>query len=96
MPHDEYRYTPFALARHLRNAGFAQVQLKALGGWDASLAQMIGLWLKRRPMSARRRAIVSRFAVPLVQYLSYRDVRPAAFDESSMITGLAGTAIKPA
>ncbi len=96
VPHDECRYTPFALTRHLENSGFAQVQLKALGGWDASLAQMIGLWLKRRPMSARARALVSRLAVPLVRYLSDRDVRPDEFYESSMITGLSGTAIKPA
>jgi len=95
VPQDEYRYTPFALERLLKNAGFGQVQLKALGGWDASLAQMIGLWLRRRPMSAPARAIFTRFAVPLVRYLSDYDVRPDEFYESSMIIGVSGTAIKP-
>jgi SAM-dependent methyltransferase len=96
VPYDEYRYTPFALERHLRNAGFVQITLRALGGWDASLAQMIGLWVRRRPMAARKRAILSRFAVPLVRYLSYYDGRSDEFYENSMITGLSGTAIKPA
>jgi hypothetical protein len=32
VPRDAYRYTPFALERHLRNSGFAQIKLKALGG----------------------------------------------------------------
>ncbi len=96
VPHDEYRYTPFALQRHLEKAGFTQVQLKALGGWDASLAQMIALWLRRRPMSAPVRAVFSRFAVPVVRYLFDHDLRPVGFCESSMITGLSGTAVKPA
>jgi SAM-dependent methyltransferase len=48
VPYDEYRYTPFALERHLNNARFEQIKLSALGGWDASLAQMIGLWAQRR------------------------------------------------
>ena len=47
VPYDECRYTPFAIKRHLRNAGFEQFRLKPLGGWDASLAQMIGLWILR-------------------------------------------------
>jgi SAM-dependent methyltransferase len=96
VPHDEYRYTPFALERHLENAGFAQVQLKALGGWDASLAQMIGLWTLRRPMSTRKRAIFSRLAVPFVRYLAKHDTLPTEFYEGSMITGISATAIKPA
>ena len=95
VPHDEYRYTPFALERHLRNSGFVQIKLKALGGWDASLAQMIGLWVVRRPMSSRKRSILSRLALPIVRYLARHDRLPQEFDESLMITGLSGTAIKP-
>jgi SAM-dependent methyltransferase len=95
VPHDEYRYTPFALERHLRNAGFEQIKLRALGGWDASLAQMIGHWALRRPMSPRKRAILSRLALPIVRFLAGRDQPPREFGESSMITGISGTAIKP-
>jgi SAM-dependent methyltransferase len=96
VPHDEYRYTPFALERHLRDAGFQHITLQALGGWDACLAQMIGLWVRRRAMSPRKRAILSRIALPAIRYLAGRDQPPRTFEESSMITGIAGTAIKPA
>ncbi len=95
VPHDEYRYTPFALERHLRNAGFGQIMLSALGCWDASLALMIGLWIRRRPMSQHTRAILSRLALPVVRYLAERDRPSHTFTESSMITGVAGTATKP-
>jgi SAM-dependent methyltransferase len=95
VPRDEYRYTPFALERHLRNSGFTQIKLKALGGWDASLAQTIGLWVIRRPMSSRKRAILSRLALPIIRYLARHDRLPGEFREGLMITGLSGTAIKP-
>jgi len=95
VPKDEYRLTPFALERCLRRAGFDAITLKGLGGWDASLAQMIGLWVRRRPLSSRKRAILSRLAVPLVRYLSAWDTAPTEFVEGSMITGISGTAIKP-
>jgi SAM-dependent methyltransferase len=96
VPHDEYRYTPFSLERHLRSSGFEQIKLRALGGWDASLAQMIGLWVRRRMMSRRNRGILSRLALPVVRYLAAHDKPPQAFEESSMITGIAGTAVKAA
>jgi SAM-dependent methyltransferase len=96
VPHDEYRYTPFSLERHLRNSGFEEIRLKPLGGWDASLAQMIGLWVRRRPMSSRKRAILSRLSLPVVRFLAGRDQPPDEFGESSMITGISGTAMKPA
>jgi SAM-dependent methyltransferase len=96
VPHDEYRYTPFALERHLRNTGLSQITLQALGGWDASAAQMLGLWVRRRPMSSASRAILSAIAVPLVRYLMAVDTAAGPFNESAMITGIAGTARKPA
>lgn len=96
VPHDEYRFTPFAIERHLSNAGFAGIKIKALGGWDASLAQMIGLWVRRRPMGKRARAMLSRLAVPLVRYFVHRDRPPLRFERNAMITGIGGTARKAA
>jgi ubiquinone/menaquinone biosynthesis C-methylase UbiE len=96
VPYDEYRYTPFALERLLGTAGFAGVDVRALGGWDASLAQMLGLWVRRRPMSARKRALLSRALVPVVRQLVARDRKPDAFRESTMLTGLSATAVRPA
>jgi len=95
VPHDHYRYTPFALERHLRRAGFGRLELAALGGWDASLGQMIGLWARRRPMAGWKRSVLSTMMAPVVRYLVRRDVPPDRFGESCMITGLCGTAYKP-
>lgn len=94
-PHDEYRYTPFALERLLRKVGFVQIELQPLGAWDTSLAQMIGLWIRRRPMSERKRVVLSKLAVPIVRYLVARDRLTNAFYENAMITGISGTAVKP-
>ncbi len=118
VPNDEYRYTPFALTRHLQQAGFTDVQLKALGGWNASLAQSLGLWIQRsyppyrsnlkRPRWQRgivrvryliilslRQRLLALILLPIVRYLANHDKPPTEFYESSMITGLSGTARKP-
>ena len=98
IPHDEYRYTPFSLERHLKHAGFAKIDLKALGGWDASLAQMLGLWVRRRWKSSRSqhifRVCISPFVRAIILLLTKLDQVPESFSESSMITGIAGVAKK--
>jgi SAM-dependent methyltransferase len=96
VPNDESRLTPFALERQLRKSGFGDIRLDALGGWDASLAQILGLWARRRPMSRRKRALASLLMWPIVLYLAGRDAPPNEFGESAMITGLFCTASKPA
>jgi SAM-dependent methyltransferase len=96
VPHDEYRFTPFSIHRHLSSAGFTAIMLRAMGGWDASLAQMIGLWVRRRPMGRRMRAILSCLAAPIVRHFVARDRPPQRFDRNAMITGLGGTARKEA
>lgn len=98
VPYDEYRYTPFALARLLRKAGFAEIQLKPTGGWDASLAQMLGLWVRRRPMPKLKHRLLRPFLSfcfwPLIWLLYKMDKPSAEFKESSMITGISGMAWK--
>ncbi len=91
VPHDEYRYTPFSLTRHLKNSGFTDITLKATGGWHASMAQMLGLWVRRSSMSARKRKILSKFLKPIIKYLIQLD-KPenVQFKEGQMITGLYG------
>jgi len=95
VPADEYRYTPFSLRRHLTGSGFVDVELDALGGWDASLAQMLALWARRRPMSTRTRRLLSAAALPVIRGLLARDRPPTEFADGAMLTGLAGTASKP-
>lgn len=91
-PHDEYRITPFAMDRLLKKTGFGNIEIKALGGWNASLAQMMGLWLRRSPMSGRMRKILSLMFYPGIKFLINKD-KPLIRD-GSMITGISGSALK--
>ena len=90
---DVVRYTLFALERLLREAGFDEVSIRPHGGCDASLAQMIGLWARRRPMSDRKRNLVSRITLPVVRYLLRHDHVPDP-RSSPMVPGLSGTAVR--
>jgi glycosyltransferase involved in cell wall biosynthesis/SAM-dependent methyltransferase len=95
VPHDEYRYTPYSLERHLKNAGFVEIEIKATGGWHASMAQMMGLWVRRAPISKGKRRYLSVLLKPVIKALIEKDkdnVYP--FSKSQMITGLYGLARK--
>ena len=94
-PYDEFRYTPFSLARIAAKSGFVETEVLPLGGWDASLAQMIGLWVRRRPMPEFRRRVLQRLLFPLYRRLLRADQPPANWDKSVMITGLSMSARKP-
>ncbi|MGZ0017466.1 class I SAM-dependent methyltransferase [Yeosuana sp. AK3] len=95
VPHDEYRYTPFSLERHLKNSGFKDIDLKATGGWHASMAQMLGLWVRRSAMSSFKRKYISMILKPIISYLIKIDKNSTVdFVEGQMITGLYGTAKK--
>jgi len=91
-PHDHYRYTPFAMQKLLSDSGFEDIQIDAMGGWNASLAQMIGLWLKRAPMTNTARKQATKDLFPLYEQLTKTDVQPADFTKNPMVTGLSGTA----
>ncbi|MFP4157541.1 MAG: glycosyltransferase [Opitutales bacterium] len=96
-PYDFYRYTPFSLKRLLAEAGFADYEVRALSGWDASLAQMMGLWLKRAPMSNERRSAMAQKLWPLYQELVQTDQLPPDSEAgNTMATGWRGLAYKPA
>jgi len=91
-PFDYYRYTPFALECFLEQAGFKDILMEALGGWDASLGQMICLWITRRPISNRRaffiRRLLSFSCFPIIKFLYKKDRRPESFVGNTMITGI--------
>lgn len=97
-PHDHYRYTPFALRHLFARAGFQALELSALGGWDAALGQMLGLWVRRRPISSPAGAVLrktlSLMALPVQRYLYRKDRRPETFESNPMITGISGVAFK--
>lgn len=95
VPHDEYRYTPFSLRRHFINSGFNNIQIYALGGWHASMAQMLGLWVRRSPMNPKLRNVLSVIVKPLIHFLIKKDKKiKVHFKEGQMITGLYGNASK--
>jgi SAM-dependent methyltransferase len=95
VPHDQYRYTPFALERHLKNSGFSSIEVHASGGWHAAMALMLGLWVKRSPLSPRKKKILSRIIKPIMHWLLRADKKhKVQFKEGQMISGLYGWARK--
>jgi len=94
IPYDEYRYTPYSLERHLLNAGFSEIEIRAIGGWNMAFAQMIGLWLGFSPMNRFVRAFMKILFFPFYAYLVKTDKKPSGFDggERSMFSGLCVTA----
>ncbi|MBI5154593.1 class I SAM-dependent methyltransferase [Candidatus Poribacteria bacterium] len=95
-PHDEYRYTPFSLERHLRASGFDRLEIQALGGYHASLAQMLGVWLTRpqNVLSVPAKLLSVPLSVVLIPFLLAIDTPPTAFHGERMLTGLHGLAFK--
>jgi SAM-dependent methyltransferase len=96
VPYDEYRYTPYSMERHLKNAGFKAIKIEALGGWNMSLAQMIGLWVTFSKMHRITRAFLRVILFPVYVLLVKTDKKPKKFDgfENSMFIGLNVTAGK--
>lgn len=104
VPYDQYRFTPFSLARHLQHAGFEEIQLHPLGGWDESLAQMIGLFVRRRPMPGSIRFLASLITLPLVYFMTRlqrgrsslrgETATHQLFSGNPMFTGISGVARK--
>ena len=91
VPHDEYRYTPFSMENHLNYVGFKDITLKATGGWHASMAQMLGLWVKRSYMPKTKRNVLIAFLKPIIKYLiKIDDSEKVTFKEGQMITGIYG------
>jgi len=93
-PHDEYRYTPYSLERLLKEAGFRNIVIKATGGWHASLAQLLGLWVRRSGISDRKKKYLSKILKPVIKFLIKKDTPPVDFYEGLMIPSLYISAIK--
>jgi len=90
IPYDACRYTPFSMEKILYKAGFVDISINALGGWNASLGQMMGLWLNRSGIVGwRRKSIYILFFKHFIKWLYKNDHRPISFyDNTNMITGL--------
>ena len=95
IPFDAYRYTPYSLDKILNSAGFENIEIKGLGGWNASLGQMMALWLNRSGIRGFKKRIIYCFFNPIIKWLYKNDIKPYNFtDNVYMITGLSATAKK--
>lgn len=94
VPHDYYRYTPFALELIFNRVGFADIKIKPMGGYNASMAQMLGLWVNMY-LWGKKKKLMRVIAKPIINYLYKKDKAPLNFKKSTMIVGLSGTVIKP-
>jgi len=72
-PYDFNRPTPFLVEKILKDAGFEIMALKATGGWHASMAQMLGLWVRRGLSSPRKRKVFSALVFPIFKILLRMD-----------------------
>jgi hypothetical protein len=74
---------------------FTKTEIHALGGWDASLASMLGLWVNLRPLNKNKRKLLRFFLFPFVKHLFKIDVVPDDLNKNHlMVTGLYGIARK--
>jgi ubiquinone/menaquinone biosynthesis C-methylase UbiE len=91
VPHDEYRYTPFALQRIFKECGMEEIELFAHGGWNMSMAQMIGMWVTATKRGARRRRW-AKLLNPVIKRLMKKDMQqqPVSFEDGMMINGMYG------
>lgn len=87
-PHDFYRYTPFGLRHLLTKVGFEQIEITCLGGWDASLAQVLSLWIKRSKMSKINQRRLFRLFKPFIQYLLNKDLALNESADQNLITNI--------
>lgn len=93
-PYDAYRYTPFSLRTHLEKAGFDQIEIRSLGGWHNSFAQMLALWTVESGLTGWKKTLALKTSGKLLPYLLKNDVKDNRFGQHCMITGLYGTAVK--
>lgn len=102
-PFDEYRYTPFSLKRMFTDAGFKNVNIVPLGNYNASLAQILCIWIynKRESFSSDlKKGMFEKFEkiilYPVIKMLLKRDMllNVSSYGENTMPTGFSGYAKK--
>jgi SAM-dependent methyltransferase len=90
-PHDNQRWTSFALESELNAAGFHSVEIELVGNWHSSLAQFLGLWCARAPIPRLLRAALRYPLFGLQRWLMTYDGNSKP-EENAMPRMLAGTA----
>lgn len=95
-PFDYSRLTPFGVENMLKEAGFTNVEIRPGGRWDASLGQMISIWICNRPMPHIIRRILSRLYTPLFRLLLITDRKYSKLPmkDGTIIPNILGKAYK--
>jgi ubiquinone/menaquinone biosynthesis C-methylase UbiE len=91
VPYDEYRYTPFALQRIFKECDMEHIELFAHGGWNMSMAQMIGMWVVATKNGNRRKRW-AKLLNPFMKILIKKDLEqaPIPFSDGMMLNGIYG------
>ncbi len=92
-PHDHYRFTPFTLKKAFEKNNKAKVIIYGLGGWNASLATMLGLWSSRH-ISKKKGRYLKPLLKPIIKFLIKKDRTPTDFKDNVMYTSLCGIVTK--
>lgn len=93
VPHDYYRYTPYSLEMIFKRLGFSDIKIKPMGGYNAAMAHMIGLWVNMY-LWGKKKKVMRVIVKPLIKFLYFKDRVPQNFNKSTMIVGLSGTVTK--
>jgi SAM-dependent methyltransferase len=97
VPHDWSRYTPFALSDIIQHPGFSVGKISALGGMNASLALMLGLWLESQSPAKRWVARMKRNSILywMRRLIQTDNKHIDIFSNTAMFSGLGWIANKP-
>jgi len=93
-PYDMYRYTPYSLKLLMKEVGFSKVEIFHGGGWNASLGQTLGLYLRRKPMNKYLRHIISIVCAPIIFLLYKFDRVPQNSGNQQLAPSYQGVATK--
>jgi SAM-dependent methyltransferase len=93
VPHDRQRWTAHGLRLRLEQAGFREITIEGHGNWHSSLAQFLGLWVKRAPMNKGLRRMIRPFVLQIQKFLMRWDANSTEKNDEMPRT-IAGTAIK--
>lgn len=102
-PNDENRFTPYSLEKIFKKAGFREIKISPLGGYNASLAQMLCIWINnyRSEHFSRFRMFLFKkiekyFLYPIIEKLLNVDnkLNNNSYGENAMSTGFYGYARK--
>lgn len=94
VPHDYYRFTPYSLEMIFKKVGFRDVKINPMGGYNAAMGQMLGLWVNMY-LWGRKKKMMRIITKPIIAYLYKKDKTVCDFKKSTMIVGLSGTLVKP-